>query len=333
MKKKSMNMSICLLVITATCTAMIGSVSASVPGIPEQPTGPSSGTGNIVYIFSVPGVDNSDGNTLYYLWDWGDGNTSMVGPFAPLEGPVVAEYNWLLPGEYDIKVKAINSITDEESLFSPSATITIALEVPVIIADEEASVNELIEISINGIHTTDQHEVYYFFDFGDEFDTNWIGPFPSGEFETVEINHRYDEKGYYTVRAKAKDSVNGEESAWSEPHIMNIGHRFAIGAIGGGSGLSIPIENTLEPSKYANYTVEIVGGFPFFKVNQLHKDTIYIKSGTTEVVSIPAFFSLGRIQIRISVECFGQPDTEIQKTATAFNLFSYTIIQSQEDIS
>jgi len=332
MKKTTVSIGIFLLVIVASCTAMIGSVSASAPEIPDQPTGPSSGTGNMIYVFSVPGVDNSDGNTLYYLWDWGDGNTSLVGPFAPLEGPVVAEYNWFFPGEYEVKVKAINSVTDEESLFSPSATISIALEVPVIIADEEASVNEHVEFSINGIHTTDQHEVLYFFDFGDGFDTNWIGPFPSGEYETVEVYHKYDEKGYYTVKAKAKDSETGEESEWSEPHIMNIGHRFAIGTIGGGSGLSIPVENTLEPSKYANYTVEIVGGFPFFKVNQLHEDIIYIKSGTTEVVSIPAFFSLGRIQIRISVECFGQPETEIQKTATAFNLFSYTIIQSQEDV-
>ena len=56
-------------------------------------------------------------------------------------------------------------------------------------------------------------KVYYKWSFGEE-ETEWIGPFNSGE--TVEITHIFEEQGSHIIKVKAKD-INGEESDWSEP--------------------------------------------------------------------------------------------------------------------
>ncbi len=39
----------------------------------------------------------------------------------------------------------------------------------------------------------------------------WIGPFPSGQQQTV--NHTWNKKGTYTIKAKARDS-HEQESDW-----------------------------------------------------------------------------------------------------------------------
>jgi PKD repeat protein len=64
--------------------------------------------------------------------------------------------------------------------------------------------------------TTDPNgdEVYYFFDWGDDTDSGWIGPYASGE--TVSTAHRWYNKGVYNVIVKAKDE-SGIVGAWSEP--------------------------------------------------------------------------------------------------------------------
>ncbi len=56
--------------------------------------------------------------------------------------------------------------------------------------------------------------VYYLFEWGDGNSSNWIGPYGSGEI--VKADHRYVEKGPYSIRVKAKD-VHGAQSDWSEP--------------------------------------------------------------------------------------------------------------------
>lgn len=72
--------------------------------------------------------------------------------------------------------------------------------------------------------TTDpeEDEIYYLFDWGDDTDSIWLGPYTSGA--TVEASHIWTENGTYYVRVKAKDMVfNEHESLWSEPFKMKIG--------------------------------------------------------------------------------------------------------------
>lgn len=57
-------------------------------------------------------------------------------------------------------------------------------------------------------------KVYYWFDWGDETNSGWLGPYNSGQ--TVTASHRWYKKGAYIVIAKAKDEA-GIASEWSEP--------------------------------------------------------------------------------------------------------------------
>jgi len=62
-------------------------------------------------------------------------------------------------------------------------------------------------------------DLYFFIDWGDNTATDWIGPFASGD--EIIINHTWDEKGWYTIRAKAKDT-KGAESSWATSPIRMI---------------------------------------------------------------------------------------------------------------
>jgi hypothetical protein len=65
-------------------------------------------------------------------------------------------------------------------------------------------------------HTTDSEndKVYYWFDWGDDTNSGWLGPYGSGV--EVTASHRWLQNGVYNVIVKAKDS-SGIESSWSEP--------------------------------------------------------------------------------------------------------------------
>ena len=56
------------------------------------------------------------------------------------------------------------------------------------------------------------YDVYYFVDWGDGKNTSWIGPFASGDPQI--INHTWENKGTYTISAKAKDIFDAE-SDWN----------------------------------------------------------------------------------------------------------------------
>ena len=60
----------------------------------------------------------------------------------------------------------------------------------------------------------DGDKLYYRFDWGDNSFSGWIGPYPSGENATA--SHKWEEKGKYEIRVKAKDE-HGVQSEWSDP--------------------------------------------------------------------------------------------------------------------
>jgi outer membrane protein assembly factor BamB len=57
----------------------------------------------------------------------------------------------------------------------------------------------------------DGDDISYYVDWDDGTNTGWIGPYNSGEEQTV--SHTWNKKGTYTIQAKAKDG-NGVESDW-----------------------------------------------------------------------------------------------------------------------
>ena len=62
-------------------------------------------------------------------------------------------------------------------------------------------------------------KIYYMWDWGDDSESDWIGPFESGV--AVEVSHSWATKGEYQVRVKAKDE-NGLQSDWSDPLLVSM---------------------------------------------------------------------------------------------------------------
>ena len=56
--------------------------------------------------------------------------------------------------------------------------------------------------------------IFYKFDWDDGTESNWLGPYDSGQ--VVTISHIWNSKGSYAVKVKAKD-IYGGESFWSDP--------------------------------------------------------------------------------------------------------------------
>lgn len=71
------------------------------------------------------------------------------------------------------------------------------------------------EYKYSAVTTDPQNdEIYYLWDWGDNTDSDWIGPYESGiEYET---SHSWEKRGNYIIKVKAKDS-DGYESEWSDP--------------------------------------------------------------------------------------------------------------------
>jgi hypothetical protein len=96
------------------------------PDIPEKPLGPTSGKINVNYTYTTKTTD-LDGDQVYYLWDWGDGNTSgWLGPYNS-GVPCEAKYIWNEKRgshNYNIKVKA-KDIYKKESDWSDPLPITM----------------------------------------------------------------------------------------------------------------------------------------------------------------------------------------------------------------
>jgi len=60
----------------------------------------------------------------------------------------------------------------------------------------------------------DGDQIWYWFDWGDDTNSGWIGPYISGN--EANASHVWSKKGSYEIRIKAKD-IYGAESVWSDP--------------------------------------------------------------------------------------------------------------------
>lgn len=93
------------------------------PDKPAMPSGPPSGK-ILVKLTYTSSATEPDGEQVYYWFDWGDGfNSGWVGPYN--SGAVAsASHMWLIPGNYQIKVKA-KDVNDAESVWSDPLPVSI----------------------------------------------------------------------------------------------------------------------------------------------------------------------------------------------------------------
>jgi len=97
---------------------------------PNPPTiqGPHYGKTNTTYTFSLGAITDPEGDQLYCLWDWGDGNTSgWLGPLNSGE-TVNASHAWKEPGTYAIRVKLKDSYGAESDWSAPFSIVIVRLK-------------------------------------------------------------------------------------------------------------------------------------------------------------------------------------------------------------
>ena len=134
-----------------------------------------------------------------------------------------------MTGTYNIFVKAEDTKGAQNIWFSPPSTIVIYINRPPnkpSIPDGSTSGKSGTEYTYTSSTTDiDFDQVFYFFDWGDNTDSGWLGPFNSGQ--TVSASHTWNQEGSYQIKVKARDT-NFDESEWSDPLPITMPKNKAI---------------------------------------------------------------------------------------------------------
>ncbi|MCK4902226.1 MAG: PKD domain-containing protein [Thermoplasmatales archaeon] len=180
------------------------------PETPSEPAGPDEWTINLEATFTASTTD-PEGDSIYYMFDWGDGTTSeWLGPY-PSGGTVETSYAWTELGDYEVKVVARDTYNAQSDWSAPH-TISIIENSPP--DDPIISGPSTIRVAKQYTYTViaddpEDHDVYYYIYWGDGDYVNWEGPYNSGEATTFQ--HSWSELGDYTIQVKAMDSI-GDKS-------------------------------------------------------------------------------------------------------------------------
>ena len=103
-------------------------------------------------------------------------------------------------------------------------------EQPVLTGPDFGIVNEMY--TFNAVTTDpDGDDLYYLFDWGNGYDSGWLGPFASGH--TVNESYAWNALGSYDITVIAKDEY-GVVSGMSAPHTIIINPSIQIDTITGG---------------------------------------------------------------------------------------------------
>jgi len=96
------------------------------PNKPSRPSGPSSGQVGTEYTYSSSTAD-TDGDIIYYQFDWGDGtNSDWLGPYNSGD-TCEATYSWSQGGSYGIRVMA-RDLHGAESDWSDSLPVSMPMK-------------------------------------------------------------------------------------------------------------------------------------------------------------------------------------------------------------
>ena len=199
------------------------------PLAPARPLGPSwghPGSGH-VYTFSTSTTD-PDNDLVKYGWDWdGDHNIDEWddnnGSYYSSGNVASITHSFSMEGTYNIFVKAEDIHGAQHMWFSPPLTIVIFINNPPNKPSKPSGpttgspgTDYTYSSSANDI---EGNQIFYFFDWGDNTTSGWIGPYGSGQ--TASASHKWDVERSYEIKVKARDT-NLDESDWSEPLPVSI---------------------------------------------------------------------------------------------------------------
>ena len=123
-------------------------------------------------------------------------------------GEIILDVNNPSDEEVTLTVTSHNHLPDQQQFYLNRPPLQPSKPV----GEIDPNLNTTYDYETN---TTDVEgeEISYKFNWGDGTETDWLGPYTSGQ--TVTSSHSWEERGPNTITVKAKDT-NGGESVWSE---------------------------------------------------------------------------------------------------------------------
>jgi hypothetical protein len=188
-------------------------IGSEPPETPTKPYGPEEWIQYVEATFSTSAIE-PEGEDVYYMFDWGDGNLSeWVGPY-PSGETVEASHVWNDIGEYEVKAiaKDINGVKSSWSEAAPLSIVEDQAPSKPGITGKQRIVGGL-NYSYTFVSTDpEEDDIYYKIDWDDGQVTDWLGPYSSDE--SIALDHKWHEKGEFTIKAWAKD-IYGKASSQS----------------------------------------------------------------------------------------------------------------------
>jgi len=157
---------------------------------------------------------SASGGTPPYTYAWDLDND---GNYNDATGATIT-HTWYEPGTFIISLK----VTDNKGkTATDNTTVTIENQPPskpTITGPNTGKINT--EYTYTATTTDpDGDQVYYWFDWGDGTSSGWLGPYNSGE--NVTASHKWEKKGEYAIKVRAKD-IHGAISEWSDPMPIKV---------------------------------------------------------------------------------------------------------------
>jgi hypothetical protein len=92
------------------------------PNAPSTPDGQAVGSPTVSYTYTLSATD-PDSQNVYYIIDWGDGQTTQTAAYAS-GAQASASHTWALPGVYSVRAYAVDTY-GATSAWSGTLTVTI----------------------------------------------------------------------------------------------------------------------------------------------------------------------------------------------------------------
>jgi PKD repeat protein len=143
-----------------------------------------------------------------YSWHWDFGDEGVSGQQNPT-------YNYTSAGNYTISFTVMDNSgnTSDDITWAKIKQTNNPPDKPSITGPTRGKIETVYNYTFTSVDPDGGDLVYYYIDWGDDTTTSWVGPYISGTEAT--ISHKWKEKGFYVIRAKARDNY-GSESDWGQ---------------------------------------------------------------------------------------------------------------------
>ena len=186
---------------------------------PDQPTvsGPTDGDPGVDLEYTIEITDPDEDNLRVWI-EWGDESQGWLGPY-PSGSVLNIMHQWAEAGIYEVKVKTMDD-KYEESAWSEILTVSIGNLIPnkpEITGPSTGAINTEIEFTFVATDPNN-HDLYYYIDWGDGTIEEWTGPVISGD--EVKLSHTWTQDKGFAIKAKVKDTED-DESGFTT-HVITI---------------------------------------------------------------------------------------------------------------